>query len=158
MDSNATGGRLKWTGWIFALAFLGLFARLVWLQVCRADYYVTRADRQQICKVVLPALRGSILDRKLRPLAVSVPIQSVYVDPSEVAPAHMNYVVRRLARITGCQAGELEAKIIARREARFVWVARHLDDFKTQRVQAARPAVLSRAWYCRSRRCRAGGR
>jgi len=134
--SGAANGRLRWTGLIFALAIVGLAARLAWLQIYRADHYTVRAEKQQVREVVIPALRGTILDRKLKPIAVSVPVQSVYLDPSEIDPQNVSYVVQRLADITGCQPSQLQAKIVGRPESRFAWVKRRLNDYETQRVQA----------------------
>src|SRR5262245_63676596 len=69
-------------------------ARLVYLQVFRRAYLVSRAERQQSSTLERPAKRGDIVDRRGRVLATSVDADTVYAVPSEVAEADV--VVKQL--------------------------------------------------------------
>src|SRR6187549_2452807 len=59
-------------------------ARLIYLQVYCHDDYVAKARSQQIRTVVLPAIRGDIVDRDNRVLATSVDVETIYAVPSEI--------------------------------------------------------------------------
>jgi cell division protein FtsI/penicillin-binding protein 2 len=64
------------------LAFLGLLVgKLAVIQIAKHPYYKEIADRQHESERSVPAMRGAILDRNCRPLAVSVPIYRVWADP-----------------------------------------------------------------------------
>src|SRR5258708_1055956 len=61
-----------------------LFCKLFFLQVAKHKYYSELANQQQLEMVDLPAPRGSIFDRNGEILAMSEPVQSVYVSPMRV--------------------------------------------------------------------------
>ena len=61
---------------IFAAWAVGIEARLVYLQVYRHDDYVTKAERQQVRTLTVPAIRGDILDRDNRVLATSADVET----------------------------------------------------------------------------------
>src|SRR4029079_14647576 len=64
---------LIWTGIILL--------KLFYVQVIQHDYYQSRANKQRNGVVSLLPERGPILDRKGRPLAISVPMVSIYGVP-----------------------------------------------------------------------------
>lgn len=72
------------------LATLGLlwaliiFARLAYLQIYRHDDYARIAAIQSRKRGVIPALRGRILDRTGQMLAISVPADTVVINPRRV--------------------------------------------------------------------------
>jgi cell division protein FtsI (penicillin-binding protein 3) len=61
-----------------------IFGRLFYLQVMKHKYFAGVADGQQLETVALPAPRGSIFDRNGEVLAMSEPVESVYVNPMRV--------------------------------------------------------------------------
>ena len=67
---------------VWALAIAG---RLVTLQVVQHEKYAALARSQQEHEVDIPAPRGTILDRNGQPLAISVPVDSVSVNPQQIA-------------------------------------------------------------------------
>jgi cell division protein FtsI (penicillin-binding protein 3) len=72
-----------------AAAFLvlwatGIEARLFYLQVCRHNDLLARAERQQLQTATVPAKRGDILDRHGKVLAYSVDADTIYAVPSEI--------------------------------------------------------------------------
>src|SRR5580698_204933 len=76
--------RLIWLAG-FVLVWGGLIlGKLVALQVLHHQDYVRRARARQEQVVELRAQRGAILDRTGHPLAMSVPTESVSVDPLKV--------------------------------------------------------------------------
>jgi cell division protein FtsI (penicillin-binding protein 3) len=67
-----------------ALWASAIFGKLFYLQVLRHKHYAEAASEQQLEMVDIPAPRGSIFDRNLEILAMSEPVDSVYVSPMRV--------------------------------------------------------------------------
>jgi len=68
----------------FLLWVLAIAGRLLWLQVVRHAEYVERAQKQQERTVEIPSRRGSLYDRNLHELAMTVQVDSLYAIPSDV--------------------------------------------------------------------------
>ena len=66
------------------LAFLGLFARFVYLQVIKHDYYLTRAEENRISLVPVVPNRGVIVDRNGIVLARNYSGFTLEITPSKV--------------------------------------------------------------------------
>ncbi|HET7452365.1 MAG TPA: penicillin-binding protein [Thermoanaerobaculia bacterium] len=108
--------------------------RLVQLQIVHGASYRARARQQQERTIVLPARRGSILDREGRELAVSVEAESVFAVPEKIADAAA--ASRTLARLLGLPVPEIARKLSS--EKGFVWIARQIDDDAAAAVKAAK--------------------
>ena len=76
--------RLIWLAAIILLWGGAIFYKLVSLQLVHHQEYVRKARARQEEVVQLRAQRGAILDRNGHPLAMSVPTESVSVDPLKV--------------------------------------------------------------------------
>lgn len=76
--------RIAWPAGLVLLWGALIFCKLISLQVVHHREYVKKASERQIEKVEIQAPRGAILDRAGRPLAMSVPTESVSVDPRNV--------------------------------------------------------------------------
>jgi len=128
--------RIRICAVVFAMLFLAVGARLAYLQIVKGDYYLDKAVRQQSRRIVIPAMRGTIFDRKKRVIGISLPVESLYVDPSAVAPGDLTFVATRLSRITALEAGWIASRITEKRNARFLWIKRHLSEYQAQLVRA----------------------
>jgi cell division protein FtsI (penicillin-binding protein 3) len=73
--------RLIWLAGIVLLWGAAIFYELVSLQVVHHRQYVAAARKSQEKMNEIPAPRGSIFDRSGAPLALSVPIESVHINP-----------------------------------------------------------------------------
>jgi cell division protein FtsI (penicillin-binding protein 3) len=73
--------RLTWLA-VFILGWGGaIFYKLVSLQVIHHQEYVSQARQHQEVVRQIPAPRGTIFDRNGQPLAMSIPTETVYVNP-----------------------------------------------------------------------------
>src|SRR3984957_19731160 len=125
--------RLRWlVVWILAVVWMvAVLARLSYLQLFSYSEYLAKARRQYQRIFEISPKRGTIYDRKGRELAVSLPMDSVFGDPAEIADAEM--VGRLLSRVLDVPAEDLETKI---REAHTpVRLARKLSPETVQRIQ-----------------------
>lgn len=76
--------RLIWLAAIVCLWGAAIFYKLVSLQVLNHQHYASLARARQELSIEIPAPRGSIFDRVGAPLAMSVPTESVHVNPLKV--------------------------------------------------------------------------
>ncbi|MGD0906244.1 MAG: penicillin-binding transpeptidase domain-containing protein [Candidatus Acidiferrales bacterium] len=111
-----------WTG--------AAFGRLAYLQLFRYREYYSRAQHQQRLIVEVGASRAEIFDRNLNPLAMSVPVDSAFAVPSEIADPGM--VSRLVGKILGIPADEIATRLAASHS--FVWIARKLSPEKAGRI------------------------
>ena len=87
---------------ILAGAIVGRFFHI---QVIKHEHYERIAQCQQYKPSDTPAKRGTIYDRFLRPLAVTLPAMEVFVDP------HLVTDTRSVARQLSARTGESYASI-----------------------------------------------
>ena len=69
---------------VFLLAFSIVLVRAVWLQGVKGSSFASQANLQQSETIEVPALRGTVLDRRGRELAVSEDAVSIYATPYQV--------------------------------------------------------------------------
>ncbi len=62
----------------------GLVGRAFYLQIFEQEFLTDQGGQRQIRTIETPAYRGAILDRHGSPLAISTPVDSVWVNPSEI--------------------------------------------------------------------------
>ena len=83
-DTSEFRKRFRWIGLAMVLAFMGLVARLVSLQIIDGDENRAIARENIIRRVTLATTRGKILDRNGATLADSRPAHNVYVVPQRL--------------------------------------------------------------------------
>jgi cell division protein FtsI (penicillin-binding protein 3) len=134
--SAAVNHRLTLMAVFLLLWGAAIFARLVLLQVVQHDKYAARARAQQEAQMAIPASRGSIFDRNGQPLAISVPIDSVSVNPRQIADARMASEV--LGSILNLDQRVLYDRLAAakRDHKGFLWVKHKMDPFETERLKS----------------------
>jgi cell division protein FtsI/penicillin-binding protein 2 len=67
--------RIVTLGFLLALVWAGMFARVAWVQVVQADHYREIAWNQSIRRNVVAPMRGEILDRNARKLVVNADVK-----------------------------------------------------------------------------------
>jgi cell division protein FtsI (penicillin-binding protein 3) len=83
----------------FSLIAVSLVARAVHLQVLDTEFLTRQADTRHLRVEKIAANRGTITDRNGEPLAISTPVDSIWANPKELAPAVDD--VPRLAAVLG---------------------------------------------------------
>jgi cell division protein FtsI (penicillin-binding protein 3) len=95
----------------FLLCFLLIAGRAFWLQGVQGAKLASEAVSQQTQSVPLPSLRGSLLDRRGNPLAVSEDAATIFAVPQEVeSPAR---TAEKLAPILGLPESEVLQEVTA---------------------------------------------
>ena len=114
---------LIWTGIILL--------KLFYVQVIQHDHYTTRANKQRNSVIPLLPERGPIVDRKGRPLAISVPMASVYAVPEAIGK-DPETTFQAIAKIVPVNVKEL---VSASKTRTFVWVARKISQQTADRIK-----------------------
>ncbi len=118
----------------FALAATSLVARAIHLQVLDKDFLNQQADTRHLRTERISAHRGSITDRNGEPLAISTPVDSIWVNPKELA--HAVDRVPQLASALGLDADLTIRRITRSMDKEFVYLKRHLSPDKAADVLA----------------------
>jgi len=117
----------------FALLWMtAVFGRLTYLQLIRHSDYLSRAARQQRHTIEITPKRGAIYDRNMRPLAMSVAVQSAFAIPSEVKDVAL--ATRLISGVLGADAQDVREKLDS--GSTFVWLQRKLTPDKVQALQS----------------------
>jgi cell division protein FtsI (penicillin-binding protein 3) len=91
--------RLRYWGIIFVLlaATTGLIWRMLYLTTFNRDFLQEQGDARTLRMVNIPAYRGMIRDRNGEPLAISTPVDSIWINPQDFDVKHNN--INQLASI-----------------------------------------------------------
>ncbi len=117
---------------VFAAIAASLVARAVQLQVLDKDFLNRQADSRHVRSESINAHRGTITDRHGEPIAISTPVDSIWVDPQAIAPA-----IGRLAELAAeldIDGESLERRITRSMDKEFVWVRRGISPERTRDV------------------------
>ena len=141
-------GRVTLVMAFFGLIASSLVARAVHLQVLDKDFLNHQADTRHLRTESISAHRGTIVDRNGEPLAISTPVDSIWVNPKKFASA-----VDKLPQLA--KALDLEPETLMRRITRsmhkeFLYLKRHLNPSTAQDVMALKlPGINIRREYRR---------
>jgi stage V sporulation protein D (sporulation-specific penicillin-binding protein) len=133
--------------WLIAIALLlatTVWGRLAYWQVIQHSSLSAMAADQHLTEVPLPATRGMIYDRDMRPLAINTTVYDVTLAPDLVKPAERERVASALSAILGVPRGDVVAKLSA--NTKFAYVAkRQSKDRADQLRQLKLPGVYLQA-------------
>jgi cell division protein FtsI (penicillin-binding protein 3) len=127
-------GRVTLVGVFFGMLAVSLVARAVHLQVLDKDFLNEQADTRHLRTEKISAHRGTITDRNGEPLAISTPVDSIWVNPRQFAPAVDS--IPRLARTLGVDSQMLMRRITRSMDKEFLFLKRHLNPEQAAEVLA----------------------
>jgi len=141
-------GRVTLVLVFFSLIAVALAARAVHLQVLNKEFLNQQADTRHLRRERISAHRGTITDRNGEPLAISTPVDSIWANPKELAPAVDD--VPLLARALGVDPQLLMRRITRSMDKEFLYLKRHLSPEQAQQVLALKlPGVNVQREYRR---------
>ena len=116
-----------------ALAFAGLAARAVYIQVLANDFFQRQGEVRYARTLELPANRGRILDRNGVVMASSIPVPSIWAIPEDVPREPTK--LKALAKLLGMSMAELD-KRLEDEDKTFVWLKRQVDESVGKQIEA----------------------
>lgn len=146
--------QLKLQGWrarlliILLLAgFATLGVRAFYLQGLNTEFLQAKGEARFMRVVEMPASRGPILDRNGVPLAISTPVESIWISPSEaeLTPEQK----KKLAGALGIEVKEIDGKL-ADEDKTFVWLKRQISPEQAAKAMALKlPGVFQQREFRR---------
>ena len=140
MNGGTPASTMKLPAWrlramvlLLLSAFVVLIGRAIYLQGLNHDFLQQKGESRYSRVIELPPTRGMIVDRNREPLAISTPVESVWVSPPDAKVTRPQ--MQRLAQLLELDSGEIEKRFAdTRRE--FVYLKRHLPPEQAAKVMA----------------------
>jgi cell division protein FtsI (penicillin-binding protein 3) len=147
-ETVSFNGRRAFLFLCMGLAAASLVWRAVCLQVLDKEFLLSQADARHLRVVSLPAHRGKILDRHGEPLAISTPVESVWVNP-QVLGAELQRIPE-LTRLLSLDPDKVEDLLASRADREFIYLRRHISPgLATQVAELKIPGVHLQREYRR---------
>ncbi len=133
---------------VLMLCAVVLVGRSFHLQVLENGFLTREADARHLRIAKISAHRGTITDRNGEPLAVSTPVDSVWVNPRELVKAPDK--ISQLAKALQLDADKLAIRLTRNVDKEFMYLRRHMSPPDAQQIAALRiPGVELQREYRR---------
>lgn len=119
---------------VFVMTLSVLMWRSVDLHVLQRDHLQREGDARSERVVPIATHRGMLLDRHGEPLAISTPVDSVWVQPQEFIEAQAKW--SKLAGLLGMPLKQIRHLVLSRQQREFVYLKRRINPELAQRVMA----------------------
>lgn len=119
---------------VFMLAVAGLLYRALDMQVLNQAFFQQQGDARHLRVVKVPAHRGDIYDRNGEPLAISTPVDTIWVHPGELLEEKER--ISELAKVLSMDAKKLAGRVERNAKREFMYVKRHVQPSKGEEVKA----------------------
>ena len=120
-------------GIVFAVAAVMLW-RAVDLHVLNKDFLQSQGNARYMRTMPVAAHRGVITDRYGDPLAVSTPVDSVWINPAEFMTARTSW--KKLTQLLSLKIEKVERLVLQREKREFVYLKRHIRPELGEKVAA----------------------
>ncbi len=128
--------RYQAIGFLFFCGFTALIARAVYLQVIDAEYLQEQGNARYLrVQKELPT-RGMVVDRNGQPLAISTPVDSIWMHPAAFLANQKTADLGALARLLDIPKQTLLERANARADKQFVYLKRHLPPAEAEQIAA----------------------
>lgn len=129
MNESRVAASFRNRTWLLVMIFITVTALLLWrafyLQILNKDFLRNHGDARSLRNVTIPAHRGMITDRHNEPLAISTPVDSIWVTPREVLEGEEK--LPQLAALLEIPAAELQQMLLDRTGREFLYLKRHIS-------------------------------
>jgi cell division protein FtsI (penicillin-binding protein 3) len=149
---EGASGSFRWRAYLLmgllGVCALALLWRAINLQLVDHGFLTKEGDARFSRVLAIAAHRGTITDRYGEPLAVSTPVDSIWVNPQELALATDQ--IPRLAGALKLERQELTRRVTSNLDREFLYLARHLQPADAAQIKALDiPGVYSSREYRR---------
>ena len=120
-------------GIVFVVAAIMLW-RAVDLHVLNKDFLQSQGNARYMRTMPVAAHRGVITDRHGDPLAVSTPVDSVWINPAEFMTARKSW--GKLSKLLSLKMDRVERLVLQRSKREFVYLKRHVRPELAKRIMA----------------------
>ncbi|MGD8802641.1 MAG: penicillin-binding protein 2 [Gammaproteobacteria bacterium] len=118
----------------FICVVVVLAGRALDMQVLHSAFFEQQGDARQLRHVTIPANRGDIVDRNGEPLAISTPVNSIWLNPQEFSAEEKS--LKQLAKLLSINPSSLKKKISSYQGREFMYLKRHVSPELANKVLA----------------------
>jgi cell division protein FtsI (penicillin-binding protein 3) len=130
---------------VLLLMFGALIARASYLQVVDQDFLLEEGSQRQLRTIDTPAYRGAIVDRFGAPLAISTPVDSVWVNPRLALLDKQG--LKKVSKRLGLNYSKVLASVTQRANKEFVFLKRRVEpDLAQKAVEGTQGIYLQREY------------
>lgn len=115
-------------------AMMALVGRAVYLQVFNKEFLQDKGDLQHITVIDVPAYRGQIKDRNGEALAISAPVQSIWMNMRQLRDGDRQKL-GQMAKILGISDKDMRAFVKKEAGKRFVYIKRQINPELAEQVK-----------------------
>ncbi len=119
---------------MFVLALAGLLWRALDMQVFNQAFFQRQGDARHLRTVAIPAHRGDIYDRNGQPLAISTPVDTIWVVPKEVLDSKVN--LKSLAALLQLDQSSLKKRLQRNKQREFLYLQRQVEPELAEKFRA----------------------
>lgn len=123
---------------VVSVFFVLILAILLWrmfdLTVSDRQFLLGQGEARSLRLIDIPAYRGMIIDREGAPLAVSTPVQSVWINPKTFNPDSKQ--VSKLVQLLGITQAQLSKRLQDAQGREFVYLQRQLSPMVAKKIEA----------------------
>ncbi|MDR1056991.1 MAG: penicillin-binding protein 2 [Coxiellaceae bacterium] len=133
---------------ILCIAVLGLIGRIVYLGVIKHSFLLDQGNIRSVREISIHAHRGIITDRNGEPLAISVSVASVWVNPKTYNATISQE--NNLSQLLKLPLKTIKRKITAQKHREFVYLKRAIPLEQTEKIMALHiPGIFLEKGYKR---------
>jgi len=138
--------RYCWLAIILIICFIILVGRVIKLTLFDEAFLKAEGNARSLRVLPLPAYRGMIKDRFGKALAVSVPVESIWINPKEFSLKDSN--IPKLLKLLNENKNTLTSKIDKYNKKEFLYLKRHISPEKAHKILALKiPGVHAKDTY-----------
>lgn len=138
---------------LLTVACVLTLGRAVQLHVFNKTFLQKQGDARTIRQLTMPAYRGMILDRHGEPLAISTPVESIWLNPKQISKQSAETYEASLRQIAGLLELPSDAvinKVNNHSTREFVYLKRHVEPEVVRQIKALKlEGVFSQKEYRR---------
>lgn len=116
------------------LCFAVFAFRLILIQIFNSEFLAGLAKKQHNHAIVLEPKRGTIYDRHLRPLAINLPVYSLFANPRSMSDDDRKRAVTILSEKFGFDREMIKRRL--ERKKLFVWINRKMPQEMYEQIKA----------------------
>ena len=124
--------RVFLVGFVFTVFFLVIGAKAFHLQVYRSPWLAQKASNQYEKSLTSSGKRGTVYDRNLREMAVTVDVASIAARPSEIK--NLQSTSKALAKALNTDYRQIKQNL--KSKSPFVWIKRQASPKETEAISA----------------------
>ena len=126
--------RYQIVGLIFAIIFGALIVRAAYLQIVDTDYLQSQGDARYLRVQTEIPTRGMVVDRNGQPLAISTPVNSIWMHPATVLKQQKEYSYKKLSRLLGTTRDDILSKAKSKKARQFVYLKRQIPPHLAKQI------------------------